>query len=214
MAIHKHPRRFATTRASLRSWVTTCFIVVPWLLLFAQAYVSFTFPIKQDRYKHSFFRHISDRLAAYLYLTKSSSKFENAELNIEKINRVIEGTAARHAVDPCLVQAIVIYESAYDANTITTTGAMGLMALMPATAKNVAIADPFDPVQNIEGGTRLVYHLLAEFKRSVDLALAAYNSGERAVVMVNGVPPYQETLDYVKHVKLIWNVCTKIRNPQ
>jgi len=138
---------------------------------------------KQDRYKHSFFRHISDRLEAYLYLMKSSSKFENAELNIEKINQVIEG-------------------------------AMSLMALMPATAKNVAVADPFDPVQNIEGGTRLVYHLLAEFKRSVDLALAAYNSGERAVVMVNGVPPYQETLDYVKHVKLIWNVCTKIRNPQ
>jgi soluble lytic murein transglycosylase-like protein len=199
--------RFSPTWWIVTRAIRVFIILIPWLLLFAQSWILFNFPIKQDRYKHSFFRHIKDRLLAYLYLMNSQAKFGNTKLRIETINQIIEDTAREYEVDRCLIQSIVIYESGYYANTITSTGAMGLMALMPATAKRLGVSDPFHPARNIEGGTRLIRQLLTEFEGNIDLVLAAYNAGEESVMRFSGIPPYEETLDYVQHIRQIHRVC-------
>jgi soluble lytic murein transglycosylase-like protein len=128
-------------------------------------------------------------------------------LRIETINETIAAMARKYEVDRCLIQSIVVYESGFCANTVTTTGAMGLMALMPATAKRLGVFDPFDPTMNIEGGTQLVRQLLIGYKGEIDLMLAAYNAGEENVLKFNGIPSLEETVDYVKHVKQIYDVC-------
>jgi len=79
-----------------------------------------------------------------------------------------------------------------------------LMQLMPATAADLHVANPFDPAQNIDGGTRYLSQLLAEFKGNLDLATAAYNAGPQAVYKYGGVPPYDETQEYVRRVKILY----------
>jgi soluble lytic murein transglycosylase-like protein len=185
-------------------------LVLPWLLLVAVAYVSFTFPIKQDRYGHSFFHHLRDRALAYFYLLKSPRKFENANLSVERIRQTIRQAATRVGVDPCLVHAVALYESGYYANTITTTGAMGLLALMPATARSLGVTDPYQPEDNVDAGARLLRELLVMFQGDVDLALAAYNAGaDRVKRGGTAIPPLRETGDYVAHVKQIYEVCRR-----
>ncbi len=183
--------------------------LLPWVLLCAHAYISFTFPIKQDRYGHSILRHVTDRAVAYYYLLRSPWKFQNAEMPIERIHQTIREAAARRGVHPCLVHAVMMYESGYYVNTITTTGAMGLMALMPATARSLGTRDPFDPQSNIDGGTRLLHELLMIFQGKVDLVLAAYNAGANRVISGGETPLPRETSDYVLHVKRIYEVCKR-----
>ncbi len=186
-------------------------ILLPWLLLVLQSYIAFTFPIKQDRYKHSFSRHVVHRLDAFVRLLKSPFKFRNLVLPIETIHQSIENTCRKYQVDPFLVEAVVIYESGYNPNARSTTGAMGLMALMPGTARRLGVNDPFDPESNIDGGTRLICELLAQFGEDAALALAGYNAGEEAVKRHKGVPPYRETRDYVQHVSQIHRLCKLAR---
>jgi hypothetical protein len=106
--------------------------------------------------------------------------------------------AAAPAAPVKLVRAVIQVESAYHERARSPKGAMGLMQLMPATAKQYAVADPFDPAANIEGGVK---HLKSLMQRlPVALALAAYNAGEAAVQRFNGIPPYRETQDYVARI--------------
>ena len=123
-------------------------------LLLAQSYVSYKFPIKQDPFGHSYRTHMGDRMIAYAYLLKSGDKF--SRWGQEEINAIIEAAAQRHGVDPQLIQAITLFESYYLPHAISTTGAMGLMALMPETARSLGVSDPFSPIDNIEGGVRFV----------------------------------------------------------
>lgn len=111
----------------------------------------------------------------------------------------IAESAARHGVDPNLLMAVIKCESNFNRMAISRAGAQGLMQLMPDTAKLVKVSDPFDPRQNLDGGTRYLKYLLDSFddKR---LALAAYNAGEGAVRRHGGVPPYKETKNYVAAV--------------
>jgi soluble lytic murein transglycosylase-like protein len=111
---------------------------------------------------------------------------------------LIEPLATRHQIDPSLVRAVVEVESAYVPTARSRKGAMGLMQLMPATAKRYAVDDPFDPEENLEAGIRHLRDLLDRYE--VSLALAAYNAGEGAVLRYGGVPPFQETRDYVARV--------------
>jgi soluble lytic murein transglycosylase-like protein len=111
---------------------------------------------------------------------------------------IIEQAAQRHRVDPRLVHAVITVESRYRANARSRKGAMGLMQLMPATARELQVADPYDPVANIEGGVRHLRHLLDRFE--VPLAVAAYNAGAGAVRRFGGVPPFRETQNYVRQV--------------
>ena len=113
---------------------------------------------------------------------------------------LIERTAARHGVDARLVQAVIQVESAYRAEARSRKGAMGLMQLMPDTARRFAVKDPYDPGANIDGGIRYLRFLLDRFELDVTLAVAAYNAGEAAVEKFRGIPPYTETRNYVQAV--------------
>lgn len=185
-------------------------LLLPWLLPVAVAYVSFLFPIKQDRYGHSFFSHLRDRATAYFYLFKSPWKFRNARMPLERVHQILDEAALQGRVEPCLVQAVALYESGYYPNTVTTTGGMGLLALMPATARRLGVSDPYEVERNAAGGTVLLGELLRMFQGNVDLALAAYNAGpERVKRAGTRVPPLPETIDYVAHVKRIYEVCRR-----
>jgi soluble lytic murein transglycosylase-like protein len=115
------------------------------------------------------------------------------------IDRIIGVNAAKFRVDPALIEAIVQNESGFRAGATSASGARGLMQLMPDTARSLGVTDPYDPAQNVRGGTRYLRGLLDRF-RDVELAVAAYNAGPGAVERFGGVPPYPETQDYVRNV--------------
>jgi soluble lytic murein transglycosylase-like protein len=177
------------------------------VLCVIEAYVSFKYPIKWDRYRHEFSTHFMDRTRAYVLLLRSSSRSGNAAMTVESIQQIVEQTGEKYGVDACLVTAVVTFESAFNPNTITTTGAMGLMALQPATASVLSVHDPFDPEQNVDGGTRLLAELVSAFHEDIRLVLAAYNAGSGAVRRYDGVPPFRETQDYVSQVGTIYSLC-------
>jgi soluble lytic murein transglycosylase-like protein len=111
---------------------------------------------------------------------------------------IIDTIAKEQGVSPRLVKAIIRVESAYQPRARSRKGAMGLMQLMPETARQYAVADPYDPRANIEAGIKHLKSLLQRFP--LDLALAAYNAGEAAVQRFGGVPPYAETRGYVSAI--------------
>ena len=111
---------------------------------------------------------------------------------------LIEAAARRHQVDPRLVHAVITVESRFQARARSRKGAMGLMQLMPATARELAIRDPYDPAANIDGGVRHLRQLLDRF--DLRQAVAAYNAGAGAVRRFGGVPPFRETQHYVRQV--------------
>ncbi len=117
----------------------------------------------------------------------------------------IRAAAKEHRIDPALVAAVIQAESNYQPRAISRKGARGLMQLMPATARRLGVRSAFDPRENIRGGTAYLSELADRFgDTSVDLILAAYNAGERAVESHGGIPPYRETQDYVRKVRSIW----------
>ena len=115
---------------------------------------------------------------------------------------IILREAARQGVRPELVRAVIQVESAFDPRARSSKGAMGLMQLMPATAADLGVGDPYDPEQNIRGGVAYLRHLLDRFDGNEELALAAYNAGPEAVARHgNHVPPYRETRNYLDRVR-------------
>jgi soluble lytic murein transglycosylase-like protein len=115
---------------------------------------------------------------------------------------LIQQAAAIHGVDPQLVKAVIQTESAYQPRALSPKGAMGLMQLMPQTAKQYQARNVYDPRSNIEAGVKYLRTLLDQFE--VPLALAAYNAGEGAVRRFGGIPPFPETQDYVKKVLALY----------
>jgi len=114
---------------------------------------------------------------------------------------LIDRLAKQHGVNPKLVHALVKVESNYEPRAVSAKGAMGLMQLMPATARQYAVDDPFDPVQNLGAGLQHLRGLLDRFgKGRESLALAAYNAGEGAVSRYGGIPPFRETQNYVRRI--------------
>ena len=112
---------------------------------------------------------------------------------------IIDKVAAEQGVDARLVRAVIRVESNYQARARSPKGAMGLMQLMPDTARQYAVANPYDAAANIEGGIKHLKSLLQRFP-TVALALAAYNAGEAAVLRFGGIPPYAETQNYVSRI--------------
>jgi soluble lytic murein transglycosylase-like protein len=111
----------------------------------------------------------------------------------------IERHAVDRALDPKLVRAVVQVESGYNADALSNKGAMGLMQLMPGTARQLGVENPWDVDENIKGGTAYLRSLMDRFS-DVELALAAYNAGPEAVARHAGIPPYDETREYVRRV--------------
>jgi soluble lytic murein transglycosylase-like protein len=112
---------------------------------------------------------------------------------------IIESNSRQFDLDPLLIRAMIQVESAYDARAVSRKGAIGLMQLMPATAAELRV-DPYDPADNVRGGSRYMRQLLDQFDDDLVLALAGYNAGPRAVSRYDGVPPYDETRNYVRRV--------------
>ena len=118
-----------------------------------------------------------------------------------RLSPMIEQIARKQSLQPELLHAVVRAESAYNHKAVSKKGAIGLMQLMPATARRYGVSNSRDPRQNLSGGARYLRHLLGLFKNNLPLALAAYNAGENAV-MKHGrrIPPYPETQNYVRKV--------------
>jgi hypothetical protein len=112
----------------------------------------------------------------------------------------IDEIATRHGVSASLVRSVIRVESAFNPWAVSRKGAQGLMQLMPQTSASLGVRDAFNPRQNIEGGVRHLRYLLDRYPGNATLALAAYNAGEHAVERYGGIPPYQETQQYVRKV--------------
>ena len=125
-------------------------------------------------------------------VTATSSKSQILDM-ITKISE-------KHGVDDKLVKALIRQESGFNPKATSKSGAMGLMQLMPATAKGLGVQDAYNPVQNVEGGVKYLKSMLNRYNGNIILALAAYNAGPGAVDKYSGVPPYAETQNYVKNI--------------
>ncbi len=130
--------------------------------------------------------------------------WEKIPLNRQAFDDEIRAAAQVFAVDDALIRAIIHAESAYQSEALSPRGAQGLMQLMPATQEELQVVDVFDPGSNIEGGTLYLSRLLEQFDQSVELATAAYNAGPGAVREYGGIPPYRETREYVRRVKILY----------
>jgi transglycosylase-like protein with SLT domain len=118
----------------------------------------------------------------------------------QEIDSAIDEAAARHNVDPSLVRALIKVESNFNPNALSRKGAMGLMQLMPQTARQLNVTNPFDPEQNVDAGVRHLKQLMESFGGDVKLSLAAYNAGAGAVSRSGGVPHFAETRNYVRRI--------------
>jgi Transglycosylase SLT domain len=113
---------------------------------------------------------------------------------------LIHLAAIRHGVDEKLIAGVIAAESNFDAKAVSRKRALGLMQLLPSTAVRYAVADVFDPAQNIDGGTHYLKDLLAKYRGNLSLALAAFNAGPEMVDRYGGVPPFPETQNYVREI--------------
>lgn len=118
---------------------------------------------------------------------------------------IINEACDKHGVDPALVHAIVKVESDFNAYAVSRKGAMGLMQLMPQTAVELNVKNSFSPTENIHGGVKYIRYLLDRYEGNIQLALAAYNSGETNVKKWGTIPPFRETQQYVKKILRIYN---------
>ena len=120
--------------------------------------------------------------------------------NSDRYDNIVRDAAERHQVDPALVKAVISTESGWNPHAVSRKGAMGLMQLIPGTAQRYGVDNPYDPAQNVEGGTTYLKALLDRYNGDVNKTLAAYNAGEHAVDRSGGVPAIPETMRYVRKV--------------
>ena len=119
----------------------------------------------------------------------------------KRFSPLVEKAAREHQIDQALLHAVITVESGYDPQVVSRKGAVGLMQLMPQTARRYGVRNMYDPAQNIQGGARYLHDLMGKFNNDLPLVLAAYNAGEDAITQNgNRIPPYRETRTYVPRV--------------
>ncbi len=165
-----------------------------------------------DEPRHSLYKRIIKSKTFRYSIPNSNSNNYHVKVhafsgaNKKRFTDLIEQTANRYQVDSKLVHAVIQTESAYNSTAQSPAGAVGLMQLMPETARRFGVSDRNDPDQNVDGGTRYLKHLINLFNPNLDLAVAAYNAGENAVIRYkNSIPPYPETQNYVKQVLALYH---------
>jgi soluble lytic murein transglycosylase-like protein len=132
------------------------------------------------------------------------AKGSSVSLDHSQLRQLVNQVSLEYGVDPKLVDALVRVESSYDPRAISRKGAMGLMQLMPDTADRLEVEDPFDPEDNVRAGVKEFSRLVDRYAGNLQLALAAYNAGEGAVARYRGVPPYNETRNYVSRILTLY----------
>jgi soluble lytic murein transglycosylase-like protein len=135
---------------------------------------------------------------------RSTSFQRGKQYTEEDVDAAIEQAARRHNVDPDLVRAVIKVESNFNPNAVSRKGAMGLMQLMPQTARSLNVTNPFDPQQNVDAGVRHLKKLMESYGGDIKLSLAAYNAGSGAVARSAGVPHFAETRKYVKRITQLY----------
>jgi hypothetical protein len=150
-------------------------------------------------------RSAASEVNTYLDGRAQNHQSLNRAFTQQDIDAAIEQAAARHNVDPSLVRSVVKVESNFNPNAVSRKGAMGLMQLMPSTARSLNVSNPFDPQQNVDAGVRHLRKLLDSYGGNVRLSLAAYNAGSGAVARSAGVPRFRETQNYVRRITNLYN---------
>jgi len=135
-----------------------------------------------------------------LYIQNSKNSSQTVTRYIQDFDGIIKQASERFGIEACLIKAVIKAESDFNHRAVSGKGAQGLMQLMPDTADAFNVEDPFDPVSNIYGGTRYLRHLLERFNLDLGMALAAYNAGPEKVEEYRGIPPFSETMNFVKKV--------------
>ena len=145
-------------------------------------------------------RSAASEVNTYLDGRAQTHQTLNRAFTQQDIDAAIDAAAVRHHVDPSLVRSVVKVESNFNPNAVSRKGAMGLMQLMPSTARALNVSNPFDPQQNVDAGVRHLRKLLDSYGGNVRLSLAAYNAGSGAVARSAGVPHFRETQNYVRRI--------------
>lgn len=174
-------------------------------IVFALIALLAAWPAQADIYKyvdqngHVYYTD-KPRHSGYYLLYRTQRAVRKAK-DWQRFSPLIQAAAAKHSIDPKLLHAVIRAESAYDPDAVSEKGAVGLMQLMPATAKRYGVHDSRDPLENIEGGAHYLRDLMEMFDADIRLAVAAYNAGEQAVKKFgNQIPPFPETQEYVGRV--------------
>lgn len=159
-----------------------------------------------DRPAHTGYKRLVKTWKGWSEARTGSINYLALAANRKRFSKAIELAAKDQKLPKALVHAVITAESAYDPNAISTTGAVGLMQLMPQTAARYGVKNRKDPAANISGGTRYLKDLLGMFDNDLVLAIAAYNAGENAVLTYGRrIPPYEETQTYVRRVLKYYN---------
>jgi soluble lytic murein transglycosylase-like protein len=143
---------------------------------------------------------------------KSTVDWNSIPLQLSAFRSAIESSAKKYRVDPALVRAVIHAESAFRPGARSNKGALGLMQLMPGTARDMGVVNVMSPEDNIQGGVKYLAWLLEQNSGNTMLATAAYNAGPNAVKRYNGMPPFEETQTYVKRVKILHDRYKKALN--
>ena len=160
--------------------------------------ITFTSKLPPPGTKAEVFTPGGGRFSYYRGITSVAPAFISARSH--EFHDIIVSYARRYGLDPSLVKGVIHAESAFNVRAVSPKGAQGLMQLMPDTARLLGVRNPFQPQQNIAGGTLYLSQLVTRYSGNVKLALAAYNAGPGAVEKYGGIPPYRETQQYVQRV--------------
>jgi len=155
--------------------------------------------MKQPKsFKLKIFAFFTILLLIFLFPLKADSQVESQQN--KKFDKIIKDVAEKYSLEASLIHSIIRTESDYDPYCVSSKGALGLMQLMPETARIYGVGNPFNPRDNIEGGVRYLKELMNLYGRRTRFVLAAYNAGQTAVKRYGGIPPYPETRNYIEKV--------------